>query len=74
MGEIAIRDYDECKIGERCSMRAKEEDRLALEEFQHDVALAERWEREGKIRIKKKHKESQTGKDFVDIVLFERIA
>jgi len=34
----------------------EEEDSLALEEFQHDVALAERWEREGKIRIKKRIK------------------
>ncbi len=74
MRAIAIRAYDECKIGESCSMRPKDGSRLALEEFQHDAALAERWEREGKILIQKKHNESETGKNFVDIIIFKRIS
>ncbi|MHA6852927.1 hypothetical protein [Ralstonia pseudosolanacearum] len=55
-------------------MRPKDGSRLALEEFQHDAALAERWEREGKILIQKKHNESETGKNFVDIIIFKRIS
>ncbi len=74
MGGIAIQAYEKCGVGQQGSIRPKEDDDSALEEFQHEVAIAERLEREGKIRIIIIHKESQTGHDYVDIVLFERLA
>ncbi|WP_157661044.1 MULTISPECIES: hypothetical protein [Burkholderia] len=73
MGSSAVEAYEACGIGQHSSMRPAEAGVNGLEAFQHDVAVADRLEREGKIRIRQRHKEDHTGQGYIDLILFERL-
>ncbi|MFP3507513.1 hypothetical protein [Burkholderia sp. SIMBA_062] len=74
MESSAVQAYEACGIGKRSSMRPAGAGVNSLESFQHDVAVADRLERDGKIRIHQRHKEDQTGHGYIDLILFERLS
>ena len=74
MGSSAVQAYEACGIGKRSSMRPAVAGVNELVAFQHDVAVADQLEREGKIRIHQRHREDHTGHGYIDIILFERLS
>ncbi len=75
MASLAIEAYEKCPIGGTGSIRPSSTTDHAseLSRFQQDVEIALQLERDGKIQIVIDHKESQTGFDFVDLILFKRL-
>ncbi len=63
--------YDATKVGGVGFVR--QADMQTLEGFQAVVTAAEIWAADGRIRIIQLHKETQTGKHYVDLIQFERL-
>ncbi len=70
---LAREVYESTQIGHIESMRAGTTTPDDLERFQAVVREFENMEAEGLIQITMKHPESQTGKHFIDLVMFKRL-
>ncbi|MDN4571844.1 hypothetical protein DBB29_24610 [Pandoraea cepalis] len=66
--------YAACEVGQTASVRPANDGEDTLRRFQTEVEAAARFQREGKIRIVMDHKERETGSDFTDLIMIERIA
>lgn len=69
---IARKTYEKTPISTTGSMQASSIP-ADLEAFQAVVAQFEDLEAQGLIDITTKHRESQTGKHYVDLVMFKRL-
>lgn len=70
---LAREVYERTEIGHTGSMRAGSTAPGDLDQFQAVVSESESMDAEGLIQITMKHPESQTGKHFIDLVMFKRL-
>lgn len=71
MSQTIATAYEKTEIGQIGRIRL--ETGVDGEHFQAEVKLAYKYEDDGMIEVMQEHKESETGKRYVDLLLFRRL-
>ena len=69
----ALDYYNQTSVGDRKTFNALNIQENNLIEAQRIVNEFDELERQGLIKIQVRHKETETGKHYVDLVMFERL-